>query len=318
MNDNVIDAISKYLLKNADMQSLHITWFGGEPLMAINQIKIFHEKFRSSYKGNFSSDIITTAFHINEDVINTLKDAEISEMQITLDGVEKTHNRIKQINNCSNVFEKIISNIDTTVQLYPQLNISIRINLTKNNSDEYIELYRSLSNRYQNNHVSIIPGFVLDHNNIHICDSFNSKEKAEFAINLWNTEKIPTPWILYNPNITECAIRNINSIVIDPEGYVYKCWEKVGEKAFRYGFIDRQGDIQILKKDVLAQALYEADPLTDKHCEQCSYLPLCFGGCPMQRINKQGKIINDALCTSYKNYIKEWLCAYIELKRSQN
>ncbi len=318
MTDDTIDAICKYLLKNPNMQSLHITWFGGEPLMAIKQIKAFWTKFKPFYKGNFSSDIITTAFHINRDVIVALKDVEISEMQITLDGTEKTHNKIKRIENCSNVFEKIISNIDMIVQLYPQLNISIRVNLTKSNFIEYIELYRLLSNRYKNNRVSVIPGYIVNRNNMHRCDLFNHDERAKFAIDLWNLEKIPTPWIMYNPDITECAIRNINSIVIDPDGYVYKCWEKIGETASRYGFIDKHGDIQILKKSVLTQALYGADPLEDEHCERCPYLPLCFGGCPMQRIDNHKQIKNNDLCTSYKNHIKEWLCAYIELKKSQH
>ena len=62
------------------MQSIHLTWFGGEPLMAIYQIKEFYDKFRSHYLGKYSSDMITTAYHINLETINILKSIDYEKL----------------------------------------------------------------------------------------------------------------------------------------------------------------------------------------------------------------------------------------------
>ena len=111
--------------------------------------------------------------------------------------------------------------------------------------------------------------------------------------------------ILINKKDTECAIRNINSIVIDAEGYFYKCWEKISSPKHRFAQINQNGEVKLTDVEVLNSALNDSDPLEDSECSRCEYLPLCFGGCPMRRIEKS--IDN---CTSYKNNIRKWLIAY--------
>lgn len=313
IDSETIDAIVKYLQKQDTMQSIHITWFGGEPLMAIYQIKEFYDKFRLNYSGKYSSDMITTAYHINLEVINILKSIELSEVQITLDGLETTHNLTKRTKDCTNVYKRIISNIDLLIAEMPELNVVIRVNITKNNAHEFVELFQELSVRYSNKHVSIVPGYVVNSGNMHLCNLFDTKECGIHSLELWNKHRIPTPWILYNDK-TECAIRNPYSIVFDSEGFTYKCWEKLGDVNFRCGKVTSEGNITILNKEVLDDALYGEDPLHDENCIQCSYLPMCFGGCPSRRCETNNKI---NLCTSHKDMIKEWLTAYYDWKNSK-
>ena len=312
LSNEIINRIIQFIVSQKNLESLHITWFGGEPLMAIRQIKEFYTNFRPLFNGIYSSDIITTGYHINEEIINILTDIEISEVQITLDGLPQTHNNIKRIQNCKNVFNKITSNIDKLVTKAPQIKVSIRINLTKENSNEYVELYSFLSKRYKGKLVSISPGYVLNKGKVHRCDLFNNNDSARFSLALWKDEKIVTPWLL-NHGGTECAISNKNSIVIDPEGYLYKCWEKIGQPQYRYGILNNDGGIDIISQMVLNNALYSNDPLKDLKCKECSYLPICFGGCPMQRIESNANTLFDNnLCSSYKGFLENWLSAYLD------
>lgn len=309
ISTEIIDGIVKYIISKNELERLHLTWFGGEPLMAIDRMVEFYKKLKLGFRGQYSSDIITTGYHLNDCVIQKLKEIEVTEIQITLDGLPERHNKIKHIKGCSDVFNQTILNIDKLFVQYPEIRVCVRINLTKENAHEYSTLYKFLHHRYSGNRISVSPGFVIDTGLLHKCETFTHDECAEFSLSLWENEHIPTPWILINKKDTECAIRNINSIAIDAEGYFYKCWEKISSPKHRFAKINQNGEVKLTDIEVLNRALNDSDPLKDSGCSECEYLPLCFGGCPMRRIEKS--IDN---CTSYKNNLQNWLIAYMQLK----
>ena len=242
ITEEIIDSIVKNIQKRSTLQSMHLTWFGGEPLMAIDKMALFHKKFRVFFQGSFSSNIITTAFHINPSTIKILKDIEVKSMQITLDGLENTHNAIKFTKGCNNAFQQTLNNIDSIIDIYPELNISIRVNTTKKNQNEYIPLYNYISNRYSGK-VSIAPGLVMNRtNDDSISGLFNHKDFTKFSLNLWKNHRIITPWLMYKDfGHIECAIRNKNALSVDPDGHVYQCWENIGIKKRAIGKLNKNG-----------------------------------------------------------------------------
>ena len=127
ITEEVMDSIIKNIENRKELQGINITWFGGEPLMAIDKMQQFYNKFRKVWKGKFSSNIITTAHHITPEVIDILKEIEVTDMQITIDGAEKTHNAIKFTKGCDNAFQKLISNIDLLTDKYPELGITCSV-----------------------------------------------------------------------------------------------------------------------------------------------------------------------------------------------
>lgn len=317
ITDDVIDAIIKNIEHRPNIQSLRLTWFGGEPLMAIDKMQDFYRKFRPTFKGEFASNIITTAFHIDERVIDILKEIEVTSMQITLDGMEATHNAIKFTAGCDNAFRRVISNIDLLVERYPELNIVVRVNTTKENSDEFIELYKFIVSRYRGKRVNSSPSPVMNRTNDEkITNLFNHSEFSKFSIDLWATHRIVSSWFMYQHSpVSECAIRNINALSVDPEGYVYQCWENIGNKERIIGKLNTEGNLVNINQIELNRNLYGADPLSDPKCMKCSYLPMCGGGCPIQRIQNEFEGGRNELCTTYKNHIGDWLSAYLELKQ---
>ena len=307
MSYKTVDAIIKLICHFKAIKHLHVTWFGGEPLMAVDVIDYFSTKIISTFKGHYSADIITTAFHINEKVIDVLKRSHITEMQISIDGKENSHNAIKFTSSGENSFRKIMDNILLLSNKYPSLNIGVRVNLTKQNYEEYTDLYYDFSKRFTGRKISIFPGFVVSRNNgIESKCLFSRNEVSLFSLNLWNMHKIPTPWIIYQKEQSECAIRKKNSLVVDASGNVYKCWEKLGDEKHKIGKLSQDGQ--------LTRYLYGADILDDEKCRECSMLPICFGGCPILRLENVYEKKRNILCSSYKGKIEQWLSAYIELK----
>lgn len=77
------------------------------------------------------------------------------------------------------------------------------------------------------------------------------------------------------------------------------------------------GELIELNATNINRQLYGADPLEDANCVKCKYLPICGGGCPIQRI--QNKFENGANnpCIYYKGYMLDFLKFYIE-RNKQN
>ena len=321
ITSEVIDSLIKYIEQQKELSGIFLTWFGGEPLMAIDKIQEFYRKFKPVWgEKEFRSNIITTAYHITPEVIEILKEVKVSSMQITLDGSKETHNKIKYTNDCSDVFSKVIQNIDLLTELAPEIYINIRINLTRENIKEYVELYKFLAERYNGKKIGIAPGFVLSRgcNNDKESPLFLSvKECAGYILHLFYNERIHSPAIRYPERFfNECAIRSRTAIGIAPEGYVYKCWEVIGNKKQAIGKLTEDGQIEYTNITVLNRHRYGADTLDDKVCASCAYLPVCNGGCPIQRVENEFEGAKNEVCTYYKDYLPEFLTAHILLKKA--
>jgi uncharacterized protein len=316
-----MDSIVKYVATNKRLEEIHLTWFGGEPLMAISQMRVFYKKLMQKWGSKrFISNIITTGYHISPEVISVLKEIQVSSMQITLDGDKDYHNKIKYLDECEDVFSRIIHNIDLIANLAPEINVVIRVNLSRENADQYVDLFRFLANRYQNKNVGIAPGFVENRaadKSTQITDDYflNREEKTKFMFNIFNKYRIHTPFLSYPSRfLSECAIRNENAIGVDPLGYVYKCWEMIGNSEFSVGKLEN-GKMSDVNHTLLNRQMYGADPIEDRACSVCSYLPLCGGGCPIQRIENDFENRKNNCCSLYKGFIPEYLNIYMKLKK---
>ena len=321
MSEETMNSIIKYLNSLNMKPNFNITWFGGEPLMAINQMQVFYEKLVTLFKKPLSSNVITTGYHINSDVISILKNIGVKQVQITLDGIKETHNAIKINPECDDVFERVINNAELLLK-ESDIHVIFRINLTKHNAHEYLELYSFLIERFKDfKNKGIAPAFVMDRggnmsmsNQQDVC--FTSNEMASFVLNLYKKHGIHSPFLSYpSKYFLECAIRNVVSISFDPEGFAYKCWELIGNKKYAIGKLDKNGMLTSVNEKLLNRFMYGADPLDDPKCSKCIYLPICNGGCPIQRLENIFEKKSNDCCVIYKNRLEEFLQIHLDLKK---
>lgn len=54
MTPEVMDRITKYVMSCPDLKNIKITWFGGEPLMAVPQIEEFYDKFSAVWENQLT------------------------------------------------------------------------------------------------------------------------------------------------------------------------------------------------------------------------------------------------------------------------
>ncbi len=279
MTSDVINSIKKKFLSDKQVyKSLNIIWYGGEPLLAFKQIEDLSKYAIECFGEEYSASIVTNGFLLNENIIKKLDDLHISDIQITIDGPPKIHNSRRCLPNGGDTFFTIISNIENLLKLNNKINISIRINVDKSNIDDINELvtfFESLEFRDRINYYLAPVDNINDTTDDMICFSGSEFAKEELGI-MMNDTTVINDYDFPSVNYGICGAVSTNSIIIDPCGYLYRCWDDIGNRNESSGRID--DDNSIIRHNSLKWLNYNIDD--DKSCMKCKFLPLCMGGCP--------------------------------------
>ena len=174
------------------------------------------------------------------------------------------------------------------------------MNITKQNSSEYTSLKRETDSRF-GGRVILYPAFVHDYNNTctsNICFEC-SEDKANFLTNLYESHGIYTNELVISRKSKGCGVQSQNSLVIGPEGELYKCWHHIGMPDKIIGNI-LSPDI-ITHIDRYATMMLDSDSLLDKGCQDCILYPSCTGGCiDMKRLSQD-------YCMVAKNNLEKFI-----------
>ena len=105
MNEETIEKIKKHvklMIKEERISSLLLDWFGGEPLLYFDEIIVpLSEQLRDIMTENglpFFTQATTNGSLITEERAKKMNELGMKHFQITLDGDEKRHNRIRNMN----------------------------------------------------------------------------------------------------------------------------------------------------------------------------------------------------------------------------
>jgi uncharacterized protein len=179
MSQRVQKEIINFVKKYNEVDSLSVVWYGGEPSLETNIIKNLSIELKKLVK-NYNAYMITNGFCLDK-LIDSIEKLYVNGLQITLDGTKETHNQTRHLKNGDGTFDKILSNIDALLARYHNLNIAIRMNINKANSDQYVPLHYFLRERFGRK-VHLYPAFVRDYGGGCISGSCyeDSKKKAAF------------------------------------------------------------------------------------------------------------------------------------------
>lgn len=318
MSHEVVDNIINFFKSQKNYDNFSVTWFGGEPTLAFNVIELLTKKFIAMYPNYSNAGLMTNGYLLDKDKVDKLNELRIGEIQITIDGPDESHDKIRKNKDGKPTYNKIIQNIDYLVESSYGGKCSIRVNLDKKNKNEYVDLYLNLKNRYKDSCIRIYPDairYVSDNNHDKAC-VLSKFEWTDFLINAYNNSEM-IGGIDFYPKSNVCNICTANSCnryVIGPEGEIYKCWEDVGKKNMIVGSVNNDNPITNL--NLIAQYSIGTDPFDDKECTQCSVLPICGGGCVNKRL--RSRLYNeDSLnfCSPFKGNLIKYLEAYISVYR---
>lgn len=296
---------------------LTVSWYGGEPLLAMKQIEFLSNAFLNvvrERKLKYLASIVTNGYLLTQKNVDTLIRCNVRALQVTLDGSHAIHDKRRMLANGKETWQTIIDNLKYALSM--NLTVGIRVNIDKENIDSIETLLKELQEQNIFEKVSISFGAVSTFGNV--CRSVEDNVLSiEEAVNTLSNDKIQS--LLshslgftrrFVPSFTGCVATARNSVIIGPSGELYKCTKTIGSPNEICGHISKvdRNNPNLRKWEGISN-------LNEKSCQKCSVLPLCFGtGCAFDFI-VDGKEIK--ACDSQR-FKEEYVANLIRLHTEKN
>lgn len=173
----------------------------------------------------------------------------------------------------------------------------VRINIERNNIDDYCKVAQELKERWNDERLIVYPGFLRIDNETktaYNCNSLNRKEIADFILKLKDKNVVDTP--IYPQMFIDksCSANQQCAYIVGPEGEVYKCWNDVGDSQKVVGNI--YGN-KITNKLLLSRYIVGSKWYNDLNCKKCFFLPICNGTCAWYVLRNKCEKGEYDLCT---------------------
>lgn len=283
MSSEVIDKVIEYIDNNDMVRTFSITWFGGEPLLRIDIIEKFLEKLTSlEDKKLVSHSVVTNGTIMNQSVLRLFRKHPLDSIQFTIDGSQEEHDSKRFFANMKGSYSTIINNIKLFSSVFPDVRVSVRVNIDKGVSLKFVEICNELKeslNITKRTRINIYPGILKCTATNCMSHFLSTDDKQQFYYNLLNKgmayQKYP------DRKTGGCTATSISSAVIGADGSIYRCWEDVGDKSMVVGSVF---DNKCTNPELFSKYMEYGSPFSSKKCLDCGFLPICSGGCPKQRL----------------------------------
>ena len=304
------------------IQRLYVEWYGGEPLLAPSVIKKFSEKlicFATSRSLNYQSKIITNGTLLTKENWSLLRDCNINNVQITLDGDNTVHNKKRPLCNNKNSYYTILENLQ---HIPDGIYVPIRINIDKEilptvdhllDDLEYYNIwpqknyqtrpYLGYKEYYETGNTEEKRLYYNPKEYWQIENEFSQKLVSRYNswaqkndINKTAKRKIDYP----KRGSYTCALADLPyGIVIDEKGNAFKCMTPVNEPD------EILTNIEYLNFSSFQHNKWvNFDRMSLPQCANCKILPICNEDCTHRFLR------NKVRCPDWKYSLKEKIISY--------
>ena len=308
MSKEVMDAIINYVKKTikSTTRLLNVSWYGGEPLLGMRQIEYLSSLFIdicNKYNVEYFSHIVTNGYLLTSRNIESLKRFRINQAQVTIDGPEDVHDKRRMLKNGKGTYKRILSNLKDAIS--ENMDIKIRVNLDKTNIHAVADLLENLQKDGILDKARISFGLVSDIGSAcrSIEENLLTREEAIDIIRDYKLEKFLRDYrevIRPVPHLLGCVAQTKTSLIIGPDGEIYKCSKVIGDKKEMCGTIF---NVDYTHPNWIKWA--KEDKLEIKKCQRCSMIPVCDGdGCPYDFLKKEREKNECDQAQRHKNYLE--------------
>ncbi len=293
ISQKVMNAIVKHITKKIErkeVDSLHLTFFGGEPLLYFETtvywlLKRINELCIHAEIGFFPV-FITNGSLLNKDVILKLKPFN-PIFQITLDGNKDKHNKVRigKIDNYP-TFDKIISSLKLISKHISSDNPLVKRNIT---------LRINYDNQTLKGTNEIINNILdLDRNKVFIHlervwqtkSSINSEQIQQLkqTIAAFSEAGFKVGHGIFGRRAFSCPAEIYNYAIINYNGLVYRCNGRTLTPSKAEGKLLPDGEIVWNETDLIKRLSKQT--FENEKCLNCVMLPQCMGPCSQKQIEK--------------------------------
>lgn len=283
------NAILKFVQKNIHKYNgIHVSWFGGEPLLETSIIERMSKYFIQICKSRcipYSAQITTNGYLLDKDTFETLYEQQLYRFMITVDGFKEQHDKFRYMHNGEGTYDTIMQNlIDIRdSKQYRFAHIVIRINITRDVLDRIDDFITYVDSMFSNDaRFTFLFVPVVNYSKTKDAEDIfvSSQEITErlnnnlLYINKFSNKDENTRSVIPTVN---CIASLKNSYVITSDLKVYKCNAHYDMEDNCIGYIDMEGNMMI--DEILHGKWYLTSEFLDRtydSCTKCFFRPECL------------------------------------------
>lgn len=312
----------KYKVREFGYRNLYINYYGGEPLLnqpAIEQISAEMKRWCAAEGVGFRMALQTNGYLLTPAVVEKFKKLNLVSARVSLDGVGADHDRYRPLRGGGGTFERVMANILDCADLLP---IGISVGYAGGDIAPLRKLVTYLEDKGVLHKLGrIIPSPITPtlgpkgqpeaiRGSDCMCNSRDGvlAEAARQIRVLFEEKGIPQPRSGMSTNVCP-LVRENGGVTIDQEGRIYKCNSLLGHPEFAVGHVD---DVRFNERGDMFRDLD-----VWKQCPvDCTYLPMCSGGCRLMSFVGGNKNFRVASCK--KPYLETMAPEFIKQDYDRN
>lgn len=311
MPRNEQDQIVRFVKQNmAGRRGLDVTWFGGEPTLQIDTISSLSRRLMqvASFSGaSYSASMVSNGTLIDEQMAQALAKARISDVQITMDGVSEVHDLLRPTAAGRGSYETTLRGVTAA---HRWLKVNLRVNIDRRNADGVPRLLDDLAARGLFVNIGFVrvepPAMYRPENLESVPAAFLTvPEFAALEVEFLEHARslgFPVGVNFDTSSSTPCAAVKSSHFAFEPGGRVKRCWADVADDSKDVGSLGVLG----VAINAEADERWRSYEPFDTGCEKCSFLPVCWGGCPKARLD--GAMAIAATPQERKDFKERYVC----------
>jgi uncharacterized protein len=294
-------------LRTHPTKSLHVDWYGGEPLLNIGFIETASPALQAMCRSEgaaYHASVISNGTAWPDDAAGFVERHQIRQVQLSFDGLAENHNRRRRFRSGYQTsdetsFELIIALVD---RLLDCVRVDLRFNMDRHNQADllpFVEFARSrgwFSRRFP---AVMQPARLASYSERSAfmrerempLEQYDNLRRSLAAVGTGDVriEEAEVPDGFPYPKTYVCAALATQSFVVGADGLQYRCGLQVGEKARAVGSMKQPTGEHYEDR----QWWEQFDPTTLPSCSRCSFLPICWGGCPKKHLERDEHALNE-------------------------
>ena len=263
MKPILVQALKKFITSRIiDLSSLSISWFGGEPLCALDIVEDVSKHINFLLKEHktvrYFADMTTNGYLLEVPVFRRLGRLGISQYQISFDGPRELHDRKRVLTGGKGTFDRIWSNLLDIQREDSEFLVRVRLHIDQENYPQIFEFVKNYEVNFKKDSrfrlffrpLSCLGG--ENDRNLKVFNKVDAKVKVDelkeymqnngIAYDVVDGSQGPKPI---------CYAAQLNSFVIRSDGAINKCTVAFESDFNRVGELNENGALTLYREKFL-------------------------------------------------------------------
>ena len=261
-----------------------IHWFGGEPLLCPDTVlRVSRAISEAGRRADVvvSPHVTTNGYFLDSELASQLADAGVLDYQITIDGPPDVHDAARPLRGGGATFDRVFGNMLGALRCDPRVTMSMRTNFNHTNLSRIPELLERVPKELRSR-IRVVFEPIFGDCSINATDNLLAEDivaslaqhhdlarRAGFAV-------ADAKVALEAGKLVYCYAEREHQVVVNANGDLFKCSVCSFEPEERVGWLEAG---RRLERDAERWSRWVAPEDLGEVCLECTYLPLCMGGC---------------------------------------